>query len=80
MLGPGALPQSVARVAYRLVRIPLQLIEDIALSQLDEAARTRLAYEKVLIECDLAAAHLLDDPGAAARAAALFTRTSPPSG
>ncbi|MDF3312830.1 hypothetical protein [Rhodococcus sp. T2V] len=61
MLGPGALPQSVARVAYRLVRIPLQLIEDIAL-------------------CDLAAAHLLDDPGAAARAAALFTRTSPPSG
>lgn len=76
MLGPAALPKAVARINYRLVHIPLQLIEDVAISQLDEAAPTRLAYEQFLIECDRTAAHLLDDPGAAARAAALHAHTA----
>lgn len=76
MLGLGALPKTVARINYRLVHIPLQLIEDVAMSQLDEAAPTRLAYEQVLIECDRAAAHLFDDQDAAARAAALHAHTA----
>ncbi|EID78031.1 MULTISPECIES: hypothetical protein [Rhodococcus] len=77
MLGPAALPKAVARINYRLVHIPLQLIEDVAISQLDEAAPTRLAYEQFLIGCDRTAAHPLGDPGAAARAAALHAHTAP---
>ncbi|WP_306454259.1 hypothetical protein [Rhodococcus sp. ACS1] len=76
MLGPIVLPKAVARINYRLVHNPLQLIEDVAISQLDEAAPTRLAYEQFLIGCDRTAAHLLGDPGATARAAAVHAHTA----
>lgn len=46
------------------------------MSHLDRRAPLRLAYEKVLVTVDLAAAHLLDDEAAAARACALRRRTA----
>ncbi|GAF46958.1 hypothetical protein [Rhodococcus wratislaviensis] len=61
---------------YRLARIPFQLVEDIAVAQLDEQAPTRLAYEQFLIECDCAAAYLLNDENVAGRAADLKRRTA----
>lgn len=44
--------------------------------RLDERAPLRLAYENVLVTVDRAAAHLLDDEAAAARACALRQRTA----
>ncbi|RZL71147.1 MAG: hypothetical protein EOP32_40470 [Rhodococcus sp. (in: high G+C Gram-positive bacteria)] len=67
----GALPMALLRFEYRLARLPLQLVENIAVSHLDEQEPVRLAYEQFLIDCDRAAAYLLDDENAAARAAAL---------
>ena len=60
---------ALLRLNYRLARIPLQLVEDVGIALLDERAPTRLAYEQLLITCDSAAAILLGDEYAAARAA-----------
>ncbi|MDJ0419829.1 hypothetical protein [Rhodococcus opacus] len=57
------------------MRIPLQLVEDIGMSQLDPEASTRLAYERFLIGCDQAAACLLNDEAAAHRAIMLTAHT-----
>ena len=64
------------RFQYRLARIPLQLVEDIAVSQLDEQAPSRLAYEQFLIYCDRAAAYILNDENAARRGADLKRHTA----
>ncbi|MFC9555890.1 hypothetical protein ACFTWF_34280 [Rhodococcus sp. NPDC056960] len=64
------------RINYQLLRIPLQLVEHIATTQLDEQAPTRLAYERLLIRCDRAAAYLLDDEDADGRAAELDRHTA----
>lgn len=69
-------PMAVLRFNYRLARIPLQLIDDVALSPLDEQAPARLAYEQFLIACDRTAAALLNDENAAARAADLRRHTA----
>ena len=72
----AGIPRAVLRVEYSLARIPLQLLEDLTAAHLDERAPTRLAYEQFLIGCDRAAAHLLGDKNAAARAADLRRRTT----
>ena len=67
----GGLAMSLLRFPYRLLRVPLQLVEVIAQSHLDEQAPTRRVYERFLIAGDRAAAYLLDDENAARRAVAL---------
>lgn len=69
-------PVAVLRFNYRLVRIPLQLIEDVGVSQMNPEASTRLAYEQFLIGCDQVAACLLNDETAAHRAIALTAHTT----
>lgn len=71
----GSLSLALLRVNYRLARLPLQLFEDVAVSRLDEQEPVRLAYEQILIDCDRAAAYLLNDENAARRAAELERRT-----
>ncbi len=53
---------------YRMLRIPLQLIEQVAESRLDEHDRSRLTYEGFLVQCDRTAATHLGDTVAAERA------------
>ncbi|MDT2006866.1 hypothetical protein FXW78_23975 [Rhodococcus opacus] len=72
----GALPTALLRTNYRLVRILLQLVEDLAQCHLDEQAPSRLAYEQLLLHCDRTAAHLLHDEDAARRAADLTRHTA----
>lgn len=72
----SSLPLALLRVNYRLARLPLQLVEDVAVARLDEQAPIRLAYEQILIECDRAAAYLLGDRTAARRATELTRRTA----
>jgi len=72
----GSLSLALLRVNYRLARLPLQLFEDVAVSRLDEQEPVRLAYEQILIDCDRAAAYLLNDENAARRAAELERRTT----
>lgn len=67
---------ALLRLNYRLARIPLQLVEDVGIALLDEHAPTRLAYEQLLITCDHAAAILLGDEYAAARAADMRRRSA----
>ncbi|MBP1162118.1 hypothetical protein ABIC28_002648 [Rhodococcus sp. PvR044] len=71
------LPLAMARFNYRLVRLPLQLIEDVAVVRLPEESALRLGYERILIDCDRVAAHLLRDESAAARACRLHEETAP---
>lgn len=61
---------------YDIAQFPLQLVEDVGMSRLDERAPLRLAYENVLVTVDRAAGRLLDDEAAAARACALCQRTT----
>ena len=75
-MGLGSVPAALARLNYRLLRIPLQAIEDLGMSQLDDQAPARLAFEQFLIDCDWAAACLLGDENAAARAADLRRHTT----
>ncbi|MFC7450873.1 hypothetical protein [Rhodococcus daqingensis] len=72
----GGAAAALLRFQYRLARIPLQLIEE-GMTRLDEGSALRLGYERLLIECDRAAAYLLDDKSAAARACALQKATAP---
>ncbi|MGW5152052.1 hypothetical protein [Rhodococcus koreensis] len=72
----GSLPMALLRFQYRLARIPLQLAEDVGMAYLDEQAPVRLAYEEFLIQCDRAAAYLLDDEYAAARVGDLRRHTA----
>ena len=72
----GSLSMALLRVNYRLARLPLQLIEDLAVSRLDEQEPIRLAYEQILIGCDRAAAYLLNDENAARCATDLERRTT----
>ncbi|MDT2009734.1 hypothetical protein FXW78_49020 [Rhodococcus opacus] len=72
----GSLSLALLRVNYRLARLPLQLVEDVAVSRLDEQEPMRLAYEQILIDCDRAAGYLLNDENAARRAADLKRRTA----
>lgn len=72
----GGAATTLLRFEYRLLRIPLQLIAN-GMTQLDEGAAVRLGYERLLIDCDRAAAYLLHDESAAARACELQKATAP---
>ncbi len=72
----GSLARALLRVNYDIAQFPLQLVEDVGMSRLDERAPLRLAYENVLVTVDRAAGRLLDDEAAAARACALCQRTT----
>src|SRR6476661_4767774 len=51
-----SIPLALLRMNYRMLRIPLQLIEQVAESRLDEHDRSRLTYEGFLVQCDRSAA------------------------
>ncbi|AII10749.1 hypothetical protein EP51_41860 (plasmid) [Rhodococcus opacus] len=68
------LPVAVLRLNSRLMRIPVRLVGDVGMLQLDPEASTRLGYERFLIECDQAAACLLNDEAAAHCAIMLTAR------
>jgi len=69
-MGLGAVARALIRAAYRLVRFPLHLVDDVVLPVIfDEQAPVRRAYGKFLLDCDGAAAYLLADDTAAVRAA-----------
>ncbi|MGV9867341.1 hypothetical protein [Rhodococcus koreensis] len=72
----GSPSLALLRVNCRLARLPLQLVEDLAVSRLAEQDPVRLAYEQILIGCDRAAAHLLTDQNAARCANDLKRRTA----
>ncbi|MGU3586860.1 hypothetical protein ACLBYD_27350 [Rhodococcus sp. C26F] len=61
-----SLTRALLRANYRLLRGPFELAERHLLpAVLDETAPTRLAYQRLLIGCDQAAAQLLHDESAA---------------
>jgi hypothetical protein len=76
-MGPGAVARVLMRAAYRLVRFPLHLVDDVVLPVIfDEQAPVRRAYGKFLLDCDGAAAYLLADDTAMVRAALLHQRSA----
>lgn len=67
---------SLIRVNYTmLVRYPLRVIDNVAVSRLDDDAPLRLAYQDLLADLDGAAGRLLGDQSAETRAHALRERT-----
>ncbi|MDI9939230.1 hypothetical protein QM806_28005 [Rhodococcus sp. IEGM 1351] len=76
-MGPGAVVRALVRAAYRLVRFPFHLVDDVVLPVIfDEAAPVRRAYGKFLLDCDGAAAYLLADDTAAVQATFLRRRSA----
>ncbi|GAA4481133.1 hypothetical protein GCM10023094_28780 [Rhodococcus olei] len=74
--------RSAARLAlrfqYRVARLPFHLLHIAVLEPiLDDSAPTRLAYERLLIDCDRTVARLLADGAAADRAERLRRRSAP---
>ncbi|MFF0817182.1 hypothetical protein ACFYVR_18785 [Rhodococcus sp. NPDC003318] len=68
----------MARIGYRLTMLPLRIADGLIVPVLFDADRpVRLAFERLLIDCDRLAAGLLDDESAAAHAADLSARTTP---
>ena len=61
---------------YDVAQFPLQLLEDVGMSRMDERAPLRLAYEDILVTMDRAAGRMLDNQAAAARACVLRQRTA----
>lgn len=68
---------AIARFNYRLARLPLQIFEDVAIVRFPEESALRLGYERILMDCDRAAAHLLHDESASTRACRLHEQTAP---
>ncbi|MGV9870345.1 hypothetical protein [Rhodococcus koreensis] len=69
-MGLVAAARALIRAAYRLVRFPFHLVDDVVLPAIfDEQAPVRQVYGKFLLDCDGAAAYLLADDTAAVRAA-----------
>ncbi|MGW5153574.1 hypothetical protein [Rhodococcus koreensis] len=76
-MGPGAGVRALMRAAYRLVRFPFHLVDDVVLPVVfDEQAPVRRAYGKFLRDCDAAAVYLLADDTATVRAALLRRRSA----
>lgn len=62
-------PMALLRANYNaMVRYPLRVVDDNAISRLDETAPLRLAYQGFVADLDDAAARLLGDEAAEARA------------
>ncbi|WP_189637440.1 hypothetical protein [Rhodococcus rhodochrous] len=69
------LARALLRANYRLLREPFVLAERHLLpAVLDDTAPTRLAYQRLLIDCDRVAARLLRDESAARAARQLQRR------
>ncbi len=52
-MGPSAGVRALVRAAYRLVRFPFHLVDDVVLPVIfDEDAPVRRAYGKFLLDCD----------------------------
>lgn len=65
------------RANYRLVRLPLLMMDERVLPTFfEEGAPERLAFARVLIGCDRAAAFLLSDESAAAHADLIRQRSA----
>lgn len=76
-MGVAAAARALGRLQYRLARVPFHLFDDIVMPVLfDDAAPARRVYAWVLIECDEAAAILLDDDSAAVHAQMLRQRSA----
>ena len=76
-MGLVAAARALIRAAYRLVRFPFHLVDDVALPVIfDEQAPARRAYGKFLLDCDSAAAYLLADDTATVRATLLRRRSA----
>ncbi|MDT2007164.1 hypothetical protein FXW78_26270 [Rhodococcus opacus] len=76
-MGPGVVARVLMRAAYRLVRFPFHLVDDVVLPVIfDEDAPVRRAYGKFLLDCDSAAAYLLADDTATVRATFLRRRSA----
>ncbi|QIX53938.1 hypothetical protein [Rhodococcus sp. DMU1] len=74
-MGLLTLPGVMARFGYGLIRLPLQLVDDLVLSRaLGADDPIRLAFDRALIGSDRLAARLLHDPTCALRAANLGER------
>ena len=68
-MGLGAGVRALIRAAFRLVRVPFHLVDDVVLPVIfDEQAPVRRAYGQFLLDCDSAAAYLLADDTATVRA------------
>ncbi|TQC42487.1 hypothetical protein EEB14_48565 [Rhodococcus sp. WS4] len=69
-MGLGAAARALIRAAYRLVRFPFHVVDDVVLPMVfDAEAPMRRAYGQFLLDCDGAAAYLLADDTAAVHAA-----------
>lgn len=68
---------ALARLAYRIVRVPFQLIEAVGVRRLEPTAPVRMAYERILTDCDETVAHIVHDDRSAASARALRTESAP---
>ncbi|KXF49520.1 hypothetical protein AXA44_24185 [Rhodococcus sp. SC4] len=76
-MGLGAVARALIRAAYRLVRFPFHLVDEVVLPVVfDEGAPVRRAYGQFLLDCDGVAAYLLADDAAAVRAAILRGRSA----
>ncbi|QSE87671.1 hypothetical protein JWS13_03200 (plasmid) [Rhodococcus pseudokoreensis] len=76
-MGPGAVARTLIRAAYRLVRFPFHLVDDVVLPVIfDEQVPVRRAYGQFLRACDGAAAYLTADDTAAVRAPFLRRRSA----
>ncbi|PBC45112.1 hypothetical protein CJ179_30880 [Rhodococcus sp. ACS1] len=61
-MGPGAGVRALVRAAYRLVRFPFHLVDDVVLPVIfDEDAPVRRAYGKFLLDCDGSNVHAAVD-------------------
>jgi hypothetical protein len=69
-------PKAVLRLQYRVVRVPLQLIEQRVVGRLDAEAPGRLLYERSLGAVDAAVGNLLGDPELKERGDALAERST----
>ncbi|MGW5153494.1 hypothetical protein [Rhodococcus koreensis] len=76
-MGLGAAARALMRAAYRLVRVPFQLVDDLVLPVLlDVEAPVRREYGNFLLGCDGAAAYVLADDTAVVGAVFLRRRST----
>ncbi|TQC39004.1 hypothetical protein EEB14_58895 [Rhodococcus sp. WS4] len=76
-MGLGAAARALMRAAYRLIRFPFHLVDDVVLPVIfDEEAPVRRAYGQFLLGCDGAAAYLFADDTATVQATFLRRRSA----
>jgi hypothetical protein len=68
-------PFAILRLQYRLIRLPLQLVEQRLMTRLDDEAPARLLYERSLGVLDSTVGNVLGDPELQLRGTALAERS-----